>query len=79
MEYTLLFQRKKIRDFAGPLGDTHKVTLRKSCLAPAEKCLSVIILDTVALYCFRKEVLWAIHAAKFQTATGDRSDKEQVH
>ena len=29
-EYTLL------RDFAGPVGDTPKVTLRKSCLAPAD-------------------------------------------
>ena len=36
-EYTLLFQKKKrIRDFAAPLGDTPKVTPRKSCLAPAE-------------------------------------------
>ena len=34
-EDTLLFQKKKIKDFAGPLGDTPKVTLRKSCLAPA--------------------------------------------
>ena len=35
-EYTLFFQKRKIRDFAGPVGDTPKVTLRKSCLAPAE-------------------------------------------
>ena len=33
-EYTLFFQKRKIRDFAGPVGDTPKVTLRKSCLAP---------------------------------------------
>ena len=30
------FRKRKIRDFAGPLGDTPKVTLRKSCLAPAD-------------------------------------------
>ena len=35
-EYTVFFQKTKIRDFAGPVGDTPKVTLRKSCLAPAE-------------------------------------------
>ena len=35
-DYTLLsFRKRKIRDFAGPLGDTPTVTLRKSCLAPA--------------------------------------------
>ena len=28
---------KKIKDFAGPVGDTPQVTLRKSCLAPAER------------------------------------------
>ena len=35
-DYTLFFQRRKIGDFAGPVGDTPKVTLRKSCLAPAD-------------------------------------------
>ena len=37
-EDTLLFSEKENQDFAGPLGDTPigKVTLRKSCLAPAD-------------------------------------------
>ena len=35
-EYTLFFRKRKIRDFAGPVGDTPKVTLRKSCLAPTD-------------------------------------------
>ena len=36
-KHTLFFQKRKISDFAGPMGDTPKVTSRKSCLAPAEK------------------------------------------
>ena len=33
-EYTLLFQKREIRDFAGPLGDTPKITLRSGSPKP---------------------------------------------